>query len=267
MYASIPYVCDAIADFVRRLAPADSSAIYTFSRNLFRATPLTQNHHVARAGLSNISAGDDTALFNSVLLTVRDAARIAGRKAIVVFSNGPDNASVLGPEDVGRVAENEGIPIYVISTRDATQDRTLFDALQRLTSRTGGKLYCARNWQQQAEAFTSVREDIGSSYTAYYYPAPNANHGYRSVRVEIVSPKEKAIAFCRGLVTRPGESRQAQRITESGTHARPCRYPHDNVPAETPSSRNPAHFFRQFRRLRASSMSWRKIGEIPKVGQ
>ncbi len=200
MYASIPYVCDAIADFVRRLAPADSSAIYTFSRNLFRAETLTQNHQAVRAALSNVSAGDDTALFNSVLLTVRDAARIPGRKAIVVFSNGPDNASVLGPEDVGRVAENEGIPIYVISTRDATQDRRLFDALQRLTSRTGGRLYCARNWQQQAEAFTSVREDIGSSYTVYYYPAPNPNHGYRSVHVEMVSPGGKGYR----VLARPG---------------------------------------------------------------
>jgi Ca-activated chloride channel family protein len=200
MYASIPYVCDAIADFVRRLAPADSAAIYTFSRNLFRAAPLSQNHNAARAGLSNISAGDDTALFNSVLLTLRDAARIPGRKAIVVFSNGPDNASVLGPGDVGRVAENEGIPIYVISTRDATQDRTLFDALQSLTARTGGKLYCARNWQQQAEAFTSVREDIGNSYTAYYYPSPNPNQGYRTIRLEVVSPGGKAYR----VLARPG---------------------------------------------------------------
>jgi VWFA-related protein len=191
MYSSIPYVCDAIADFVRRLGPADSSAIYTFSRNLFRAAPLTQNHNQVRAGLSNVSAGDDTALFNSVLLTLRDAARIPGRKAVVVFSNGPDNASVLSPEDVGRVAENEGIPIYVISTRDAAQDRTLFLALQRLTMRTGGKLYCARNWQQQAEAFTSVREDIGNSYTAYYYPTPNENLGYRSIRISVVSPGGK----------------------------------------------------------------------------
>jgi hypothetical protein len=39
----------------------------------------------------------------------------------------------------------------------------LFDALQRLTVRTGGKLYCARNWRQQAEAFASVREDISTS--------------------------------------------------------------------------------------------------------
>ena len=112
----------------------------------------------------------------------------------------PDNASVIGPDDVGRIAENEGIPIYVISTRDATQDRGLFDALQTLTGRTGGKLYCARNWQQQAEAFASVREDIGTSYTAYYYPAPNPNHGFRSIKVEMVSPGGKAYR----VLARPG---------------------------------------------------------------
>jgi len=200
MYTSFPYVCDAIGDFIRQLAPADSVALYTFSRNLFRAAPLTQNHTMARAGLSNISAGDDTALFNSLLLTVRDATRVPGRKAIVAFSNGPDNASMIGPDDVGRIAENEGIPIYVISTRDATQDRMLFDALQRLTVRTGGKLYCARNWRQQAEAFASVREDIGTSYTAYYYPTPNPNRGFRSVRVEMVAPGGKAYR----VLARPG---------------------------------------------------------------
>ena len=131
MYPSLPYVCDAIADFVRRLAPADSSPFTRLAVTCLVPLLLRKIIIVARAGMSNISAGDDTALFNSVLLTVRDAARVAGRKAIVLFSNGPDNASVLGPEDVGRVAENEGIPIYVISTQDAAQDRTLFDALQR----------------------------------------------------------------------------------------------------------------------------------------
>ena len=209
MYSSFPYMCDAIRDFTRRLANTDSVAIYTFSRNLFRAAPLTQNHVTARAGLSNISAGDDTALFNSILLTLRDAALVPGRKAIVVFSNGPDNASAIGPDDVGRVAENEGIPIYVISSRDAVQDPVLYGALQKLTTRSGGKLYCARNWQQQVEAFTSVREDIGRAYTAYYYPAPNPNHGFRSVTVEIAAPGGKGYR----VLARPGY--QARREPQS----------------------------------------------------
>jgi Ca-activated chloride channel homolog len=209
MYSSFPYVCDAVRDFTRRLAPADSVAIYTFSRNLFRAARLTQNHATARAGLSNISAGDDTALFNSILLTLRDAALVPGRKVIVVFSNGPDNASEIGPDDAGRVAENEGIPIYVISSRNAVQDPILNSALQKLTTRSGGKLYSAGNWQQQVEAFTSVREDIGRSYTAYYYPAPNSNHGFRSVKVEIAAPGGKSDR----VLARPGYQarREAQR--------------------------------------------------------
>jgi len=193
MYRNIPYVCDSIANFLRSLDPADSVAIYTFSRNLIRAAPLTNDHLIARAGLAqNVSVGDDTALFNCVLLTLRDAAKVPGRKAVVVFSNGPDNKSMVSPEDVGRVAEDEGIPIYVVSTLDANRDQLMAHALERLTQRTGGKLYLARNWQAQARAFTSIRDDIGTSYTAYYYPAPNPNEGFRSIKVEVASPSGKA---------------------------------------------------------------------------
>jgi VWFA-related protein len=187
MYETFPYACDAIADFVRRLDPADSVAIYTFSRNLSRAAPLTNDHTLARDGLSRVVAGDDTALFNSILLTVRDAAKAPGRKAIVVFSNGPDNASVVAPSDVGRVAENEGIPIYVISTRDAAKDPLLTGALETLTARTGGTLHQARTWQQQAKALGAVREDIGAAYTVAYYPSPNANQDFRTIKLDVVT--------------------------------------------------------------------------------
>jgi VWFA-related protein len=189
MYAMFPYVYDSIAEFVRRLDPADSIAIYTFSRNLSRAAPLTNDRARARAGLVNAVAGDDTALFNALLLTIRDAAKVPGRKAIVVFSNGPDNASMIGPEDVGRVAEDEGIPVYIVSTLDVSKDPLLANALQRLTRRTGGQLYWAARWQDQAVAFQSVREDIASSYTAYYYPAPDSDPGYRRIEIEPVSPE------------------------------------------------------------------------------
>jgi VWFA-related protein len=189
IYTLFPYVSDAIAEFVRRLDPAESVAIYTFSRNLFRASPLTKDHLLARAGLGRAVAGDDTALFNALLLTVRDAARVPGRKAIVVFSNGPDNASMVAPDDVGRVAEDEGIPVYIVSTMDVTKDPRTADALRTLTKRTGGRMYWAPRWQDQSAAFNAVREDIASSYTAYYYPAPDCDAGYRRIQVELVSPE------------------------------------------------------------------------------
>src|ERR1043166_10172611 len=109
MYRGFVYAEDAIADFVRGLDRADSVAIYTFSRNLSRAAPLTKERTDAIFGLRKAVAGDDAALYNALLLTLRDAAHVPGRKVVIVFSNGPDNASMVAPDDVRAVAEDEGI--------------------------------------------------------------------------------------------------------------------------------------------------------------
>jgi Ca-activated chloride channel family protein len=191
MYAGFPYASDAVAEFVRRLDPKDSIAVYKFSRNLYRAVSLTRNRDQALSGVRSAVAGDDTALYNTLLLTVRDAAKADGRKTVIVFSNGPDNASIVAPDDVAAVAEDEGIPIYIISTCEAQRDQVTANVFQRLTTRTGGELFWAQTWQKQAEAFTLIREDLASSYTVAYYPAPSSNEGFRRISVDVVSDTGK----------------------------------------------------------------------------
>lgn len=191
MYRGFVYAEDAIADFVRGLDKADSVAVYTFSRNLSRAADLTADRTNAISGLRKAVAGDDTALYNGLLLTLRDAAKVPGRKVVIVFSNGPDNASMVAPDDVRTVAEDEGIPIYVISTNDVNKDPISSSVFRRITQSTGGKAYWARTWQKQVEAFDAIREDIGNSYAVTYYPAPNPNEGYRRINIEIVGDTAK----------------------------------------------------------------------------
>jgi Ca-activated chloride channel homolog len=77
MYSGFAYARDAIADFIRSVDSRHSLAVYTFSRNIARITPLTRDRQVAIASLSP-SSGDDTALYNAMLLTLRDAARVPG---------------------------------------------------------------------------------------------------------------------------------------------------------------------------------------------
>ncbi|HYL38135.1 MAG TPA: VWA domain-containing protein [Bryobacteraceae bacterium] len=187
MYRGFVYASDAIADFVRGLDRNDSVAVYTFSRNLSRAAPLTHERGEAIFGLRKAVAGDDAALYNGLLLTLRDAAKVPGRKVIIVFSNGPDNASMVAPDDVRAVAEDEGIPIYVISTNEVNKDPMSSAVFKRISTRTGGKSYFAKTWQKQVEAFESIREDLGNSYTITYYPQPNPNEGFRKINVEIVT--------------------------------------------------------------------------------
>jgi VWFA-related protein len=184
MYEGFAYAEDATADFIRGLDPADSVAVYSFSRNLSRLAPLGRDLERPIAGLRDAVAGAETALYDTLLLTLRDAAKVPGRKVVVVFSNGPDNASVLSPDDVRRVAEEEGIPIYVISTRD--KDAITMAVFNRMTERTGGQLFISRKWESHRAAFQSVGEDIRRFYTLTYYPEGSENQDFRKIDVQIV---------------------------------------------------------------------------------
>jgi hypothetical protein len=72
--------------------------------------------------------------------------------------------------------------------------------VKRIAQRTGGKAYWAGTWQKQVEAFESIREDLGNSYTITYYPAPNPNEGFRKIAVEILNDPGKKYR----VRTRPG---------------------------------------------------------------
>jgi len=186
MYRGFVFAQDAIADFIRTMPEASKIAFYSYSRDLSRAATLTSDRFRVVRGVRNTVAGDDAALYNSLLLTVKDAAPLEGRKAIVVFSNGPDNASSVPPEDVAELAESTGSIIYIVSTRDAQTEPISSAAFERISRATGGKAYFARNWRQEKDAFASIRDDLTHLYTISYYPQANPNRGWRSIKVQLV---------------------------------------------------------------------------------
>lgn len=186
MYKGFVFAQDAIADFIRSMDQSSKVAFYSYSRNLSRATALSSDHFRTVSGVRSTVAGDDAALYNSLLLTVKDAAPLKGRKAIVVFSNGPDNASSVPPEDVAELAQSTGTIIYIISTRQAQEDPVSAAAFERMSKVSGGKAYFAKNWREEKQAFASIKEDLVHLYTLSYYPQANPNRGWRSIKVKLV---------------------------------------------------------------------------------
>jgi Ca-activated chloride channel family protein len=186
MYRTFVFAQDAIADFIRSMDDSTKIAFYSYSRNLSRATALSTDPYRLISGVRSTVAGDEAALYNSLLLTVKDASHLKGRKAIVVFSNGPDNASSVPPEDVAELAQSTGTIIYIISTREAQEDPISAAAFERVARASGGKAYFARDWRREKQAFTAIRQDLVHLYTLSYYPQPNPNRGWRSIKVNLV---------------------------------------------------------------------------------
>ena len=185
MYRGFVHAQDAVSDFVRSMDDASRIAFYSYSRDLSRTVQLTADRFHVVSGLRSTVAGDDDALYNSLLLTVKDAAPLTGRKAIVVFSNGPDNASSVPPEDVAELAQSTGTMIYIVSTRLAQDDPLSAASFERVSRITGGKAYFAGKWSKEKQAFASIRKDLGHLYTISYYPQPNPNRGWRTISVKL----------------------------------------------------------------------------------
>ena len=224
MYRSFVFAQDAITDFVRSLPDANKIAFYSYSRDLSRATPLTADRFRTVSGVRSTVAGDEAALYNSLLLTVKDAAPLRGRKAIVVFSNGPDNSSSIPPEDVAELAQSTGTIIYIVSTRQAETEPISSAAFERMSKATGGKAYFARNWREEKDAFSSIKDDLGHLYTLSYYPQPNPNRGWRSIKVQLVGKNlEKYHLRTRdgySLMQQAAVTTEADSASESGTDSK-----------------------------------------------
>ena len=209
MYRGFVFAQDAITEFVRSLETADRIALYSYSRDLSRAAVLTADRsQVVRAVRSTV-AGDEAALYNALLLTLKDAALVKGRKVVVVFSNGPDNSSVVPPEDVAEFAQSAGVSIYMISTQKARLEPVSTAVFDRMTAATGGKAYFAKDWKDEHRAFASVRDDLAHLYSLSYYPKPNANRGWRAIKVSLLSDQLKK---CK-LRTRNGYRPQPSRFS------------------------------------------------------
>jgi VWFA-related protein len=209
MYRGFVFAQDAIAEFVRSLDGPDRVAFYSYSRDLSRATTLTADRSQVLHGVRSTVAGDDAALYNALLMTVRDAGQNTGRKVIVVFSNGPDNFSMVPPEDVAELAQSKGIPIYMISTREAKLEPISSTVFKRMSAATGGEAYFAKTWKQQQKAFASIRSDLAHLYSLSYYPQANPNRGWRAITVKLVGERARGLR----VRTRNGYRPQAARAS------------------------------------------------------
>ncbi len=207
MYRGFVFAQDAITEFVHSLGSADKIAFYSYSRDLSRAATLTSDRAQVLRAVRSTVAGDEAALYNTLFLTLKDATQYKGRKVVVVFSNGPDNSSVVPPEDVAEFAQSAGVSVYMISTQEAKLEPLSTAVFERMTAATGGKAYFAKNWRDEKLAFASVRNDLAHLYSLSYYPKANSNSGWRAITVKLVGNHPKGYKIRTRNGYRPQPSR------------------------------------------------------------
>jgi len=185
MKDALASVKNAVSMFVDELREDDSAAIFGFSTSLRTLQDFTTDRGAAKRAALRTKAGGATALFDAVVEVAKLTSARSGKKAIVLFTDGSDNASSLRTEAaISRVAKI-GIPIYAIAEGEAAQSHELKKQLRRITEATGGQLYEIRNTKNVSGIFEDILSELKHVYLLSYKPPQDAGGKWHDIQIRI----------------------------------------------------------------------------------
>jgi len=189
MAAALPIVKNSVMHMIDELMPDDEVGIYTFSVGLKRLQDFTTDKAAAKQAVLRGRASGQTALFDAVSELSREIETRAGKKAIVVFTDGDDNASMLNARSAVQRAKKAGIPVYAIAEGDALQSKTLLAEIKEIAETTGAKFHEARQTSDINGIFQDIAGDLGHTYLLAYKPPPGTDQKWRTIELAVSGMK------------------------------------------------------------------------------
>jgi Ca-activated chloride channel homolog len=184
--------------------PRDELFVLNFGDKPRVDVPFTSDASVLKAGIARLDAIGGTALRDSVEAGVSYLRQHGAheRKALLVVTDGNDNASAMPAERLRAELERRAVTIHAIGlldTADPGKARRGRHELEELVEATGGLAYFPQSVETAEELARDLARQIRSQYTIGYSPANQALDGsYRKIRV-VAKGAERLI-----VRTRPG---------------------------------------------------------------
>jgi len=197
MRAKRPAVNTAALDLIKASNSADAAFIVNFSDEAYIDQDLTSNFGDLERGLAHIDSRGSTAMYDAVAASANELANHAKqpKQALLIITDGEDNASRLDLQQAIRRVQNLGGPVVysiglIFNDDNRDKSRRAKDALDRLSEETGGIAYYPHSMQDVDRVAMEVAHDVRNQYTIGYHSTKPANlGGYRIVHVEVKSPK------------------------------------------------------------------------------
>ena len=236
----IDEIQDAAMAFVNQLQPQDKVMVIEFDANIHVLTEPTTDRNLIFKGIKKADFGGGTSLYDAVDYSLRKRlSKIAGRKAIVLFTDGVDTTSMKADYDssVREAEEAEAtiFPIYYNTFFDqGRQTGGIFSPfptiirgntsreyalgrqyLKDLADSTGGRVFNADNSPGGlTRTFEGIAEELRRQYSIGYIPDNPGTTGQRKqikVRVNrsnlIIRARDSYIVGEQNKTTTPTKSK------------------------------------------------------------
>jgi VWFA-related protein len=200
---------------VKASNPGDEVFIVNFNDEAFLDNPhgkdFTSDIQEMEDALTRIDSRGGTAMRDAIRMSIDHVKEKAhkDKKVLVVVTDGNDNSSVVGLEDLVRAAQQSEVLIYAVGLlsdeerREATRARK---ALEALAEATGGETFFPRDVSEVERIATQVAHDIRNQYTIAYTPLNQAMDGsFRQIKVTVKAPGNPTVHARSGYYATPDQ--------------------------------------------------------------
>jgi VWFA-related protein len=199
MRVSMAAVIDYVAEFVQTsLAEKDQTLLVAFDAQPHVLQPLTSDLRHIRSDLSAVEPSGQTAVWDSVIYALQQLRSAHGRRALLVFTDGNDNASRTDSAAAIQIAHETGVPVYVVLTyseQGSAQSSVGFQhstSLEQLANTTGGTVFRFPKRSDLPKLFAQVRDDTRGEYLLSYV-SHSAKPSSELRKISITVPSKHAI--------------------------------------------------------------------------
>jgi len=183
-------VAGAAVAFARASNPDDELFIINFNERiafgllgtrLFSASP-----EELEAAIQKPVASGKTALYDAITVALTHLQKAANnRKALVVVSDGGDNASRHTLNEVLNEIGQAEVTIYTIGLFDEDDADSNPGVLRRIAKCSGGESFLPRQTSEAVSICEHIAKDIRTQYTITYSPTnPKSDGKYRAIKVK-----------------------------------------------------------------------------------
>jgi Ca-activated chloride channel family protein len=183
MFLKLPDVRRAVASLLDTgLTGRDRAMLIDFDSTPKLIRPVTRDLASVTAALEQLQPDGGTALWDAITFSLAQLRGISGRKALVLYSDGIDEAEHASFPACLRAARESGIPIYLIvaNPREEREEDAGFltepaaAKFQRLAGAGGGQVYFIHPNQDLAGVYGQILSELRSQYTLGFYAKDTA---------------------------------------------------------------------------------------------
>ena len=185
-------VAAAVSAFAQSSNPEDEMFVVDFSDNVSLempgGKPFTSNPRELAQAVSAVSARGMTALYDAVAEGLNHLQLGQwDKKALVIVSDGGDNASARKYADILELAHRSQAVIYAIVLVGASEEENP-SVLRRLCKDTGGLAFFPSEGQSVSDISAIIARDLRQQYTLGFNPEKKSGDVYRKIHVEVSAP-------------------------------------------------------------------------------